>query len=209
MNRTILIGAFITIQAVAALIYFMSLAPLAGPDAAPFTSQTMQVWSGGARADIVDSFRRGPAESATPFDPLGLMLWATLLLAGSAATAWLGRVQFGAGRVWVSAGLFAVTLAAGAGAAALIITHWGGSVLYAPGSPNVAWLYMATRAFLLHLLVGYVLLIIATGLVVFDVARPHRPMGVHLVAVNWVIVAAVWLGAYLVLYLGPALTRVG
>ena len=209
MNRSILIGAFIAIQAVAALIYFTSLAPLSGPDAAPFTSQTMQVWSGGARADIVESFRRAPTESAAPFDPFGAMLWSAVLMAASALVAVAGSALFGRGRPWLAAGLFALVLAAGAGAAGLIITHWGGSVLYPAGSPNVAWLYMATRAFLMHLVIGYVLLIAVIALILFDVARPERPMGAHLVALNWVVVAVVWLGAYVGLYLAPALAHGG
>lgn len=205
MGRSIAILAFLALQGISVALYVASLSPLTGPDAPPLISDTMQVWSGGARADIVDSFRTGPTESAAPFRPFGTLMWASLAMLASLAAVAAGLLAFRANRPWLAAGGFAAALAASAGAVALIVDHWGGSVLYPAGAFNAGWLYMATRAFLAHVFIGYALLVIATGLVLLGVSRPDRPLGLHVVAANWAVVVITWLGAYVGLYAAPVL----
>lgn len=205
MSRIVTIVVFLALQTIVLVVFLAGLMPLTGANAPPLISETLQVWSGGARADVVDSFRTGPTESAAPFRPDGGLMWASLSLIASLAAGMAGWMVFVRGRTWLSAGFLAAALALGAGAAFLIITHWGGSVLYPPGAVNTAWLYMATRAFLAQFFIGYILLVVAAALVLMEVVRPERQLGLPIVAANWAVVVITWLGAYVGLYVAPVL----
>jgi hypothetical protein len=51
-----------------------------------------------------------------------------------------------------------------------------------------------------------VLMAIFTVLTIADVATADKPLGYHLVALNWLIVAIVWVGIYVALFWAPSLS---
>ena len=92
-----------------------------------------------------------------------------------------------------------------AAGAYFVIWQWSGDTAFDPPAVNVIVLYMATRTALIQLAIGWVLLAIYTVLSIAGVATAGKPMGYHLVVVNWVIVAIVWAALYLGLYVSPGL----
>jgi heme/copper-type cytochrome/quinol oxidase subunit 3 len=201
-GKTALIG-FLVLQVVVVGIWVMSLVPVLGSGAA-FISPEAHIWSGGVYSSEVDNFRmRSSALSATPFKVYEYLLWSTLLMVASAAAGWFASGAFQKARPWLSAGLSVVALGLAAGAAYYIVEQWSGDTLFPPGSVNDQALYMATRAFMIQLFIGWVLLAIYTVLTIAGLATADKPLGYHLVALNWLIVAVVWTLTYLALYLAP------
>jgi len=204
-GKTALIG-FLVLQVVVAGIWVMSLVPVLGAGI-PFISPDAHIWSGGAYSSQVGNFRSGTsALSAAPFKVYDYLLWSTLLMVASATAGWFASGAFQKARPWLSAGLSVVALGLAAGAAYFIIEQWSGDTLFPPGSVNDQVLYMATRAFMIQLLIGWVLLAIYTVLTIAGLTTADKPLGYHLVALNWLIVAVVWTVTYLALYLAPSLS---
>jgi hypothetical protein len=207
-GKTALIG-FLVLQVVVIGIWMMSLAPVMGAGI-PFISSEAHIWSGAVYGIEATNFRaRESALSAAPFSPFGHLLWATLLMAAAGAAGWFASGAFQKARPWLAAGIGIVALGLAAGAAYFIVEQWAGDTLFPPGSVNEQVLYMATRAFLMQLLVAWVLVAAFTVLTIAGFATADKPLGYHLVALNWVIVAIVWVGVYLGLYLAPSLLAGG
>lgn len=203
-GKTALIG-FLVLQVVVIGIWLMSLAPVMGAGI-PFISSDAHIWTGAIYGVEASNFRaRTSALQAAPFKPYGLLLWSTLLMAAAGIAGWLASGAFQKAKPWLAAGLGFVALGLAAGAAYFIVEQWAGDTLFPPGSVNDQVLYMATRAFLIQLFVGWVLMAVFTVLTIAGFATADKPLGYHLVALNWAIVAAVWVIAYLVLYLAPSL----
>jgi heme/copper-type cytochrome/quinol oxidase subunit 3 len=164
------------------------------------------VWSGAVFSDITTNFRaRSSALTSTPFSPTGPLLWSCLLIAASGAAAYLASRFFRRERVWLAAGLAALALALGAGAAWFIVEQFSGDTSFSPGSVAPTWLYMITRAFLIQLILGFALLALGAVLAIAGVSTPARPFGFHFVALNWMIVSVVWVAVYLGLFVLPSL----
>jgi heme/copper-type cytochrome/quinol oxidase subunit 3 len=172
---------------------------------APFLSSAQQIWSGGAFSNTTGSFRGNQGVSASKFMVDGHMLWATLLIVASGLAAWLGGGAFHRDRSWLSAALTVVALGLAAGGAYYAITQWSGDTAFEPPAINVMVLYMATRAAMIQLFTGWVLLAIYAVLSIAGISNAGRPLGYHLAVLNWVIVAIVWAALYLGLYLAPGL----
>ncbi len=203
-GKAALIG-FLVVEVVVIGIWVMSLGPLLGAGA-PFISTEAHIFTGGVYGIETSNFReQASALSAAPIKVYEHLLWATLLMAASGIVGWFASGAFQKARPWLSAGLSVVALALAAAAAYFIVEQWSGDTLFQPGMVNDQVLYMATRAFMLQLLIGWVLLAFYTVLTIAGLATADKPLGYHLVALNWLIVAVVWVGAYLGLYVAPSL----
>jgi hypothetical protein len=200
-GKTALIG-FLIIEAAVLIAWLLLLAPRAG-SGMPFIVGDLQIWTGPGATNQVGSFRGGTALAAAPFDPFDRLLWATLLMAGAAIVGWFAGGAFRSARTWLSSLLSIAALGMAAGTAYFIATQWLGDTAMAPGSVNAFWLYDITRAFLVQLLVAWVLFAIFTILAIAGVATAGRPLGYHLVVLNWLFAAIVWAGIYLGFYLAP------
>lgn len=207
-GKTALIG-FLVLQVVMIGIWMMSLTPVMGAGI-PFISRDAHIWTGPIYGIEASNFRAGEsALQAAPFRPLGLLLWSALLMAASGAVGWLASGAFQKARPWLAAGLGVVALGFAAGAAYFIVEQWAGDTMFPPGSVNEQVLYMATRAFMIQLFIGWALLAVYTVLAIAGLATADKPLGYHLVALNWLIIAVVWVIAYLGLYLAPSLLAGG
>ncbi len=182
-------------------VWLWSIIPLAGGTDADqaFISEKVQVWSrSGEGADVAARFR-----------PQGDLLTATLFLLGSLAAVFVARNDFRADKPARTLMFLGVALLAAAGAGWFIAKPWTGALMFPAGSVNTAWLYMATRAFLIQMFFGFFFLLVYGALVIGDMIAADRPRGFHLVVLNWLIVVATWVVAYLGLYLAPGLIRAG
>jgi heme/copper-type cytochrome/quinol oxidase subunit 3 len=202
-GKAALIG-FLALQAVIVAVWLTALLPLTKPGAAPFISQEMSTWSGAVFSDIAFNFRtRSSAVTSVPFSPTGPLFWATILMAVSGAVAFLASRFFRRERIWIAAGLAGLALVLGAGAAFFIVQQWSGDTVFAPGSVNTVWLYMSTRSFLIQLVLGFLFLALGAVLTIAGIATAEKPLGFHLVALNWIVVSVVWLLMYLGLFVLP------
>ena len=203
-GKTALIG-FLVLQAVMLFIWAGSLAPVMGTGI-PFISSEAHIWTGAVYGIEASNFRgQESALSASPFKPFGYLLWSAILMAISGALGWFASGAFQRARSWFAAGLGVAALGLAAGAAYYIVEQWAGDTMFPPGSVNEQVLYMATRAFVIQLFTGWALLAVYTVLAIAGLATADKPLGYHLVALNWLIVATVWVIAYLGLYLAPSL----
>jgi hypothetical protein len=200
-GKTALIG-FLVLQAAVAIFWIVSIAPLLG-SVSPLVSGANQIWSGGAFSTTTGSFRGDVGVAAGRFELFGYMLWAALLIAGSGVTAWLAGGAFHRNRTWLSAALSIVALGLAAGGAYYVITQWSGDTSFAPPMLDMTLLYMITRTAMIQLFVGWVLLAIYTVLAIAGVSNPGKPLGYHLIELNWIIVVAIWILIYLGAYLAP------
>ena len=114
-------------------------------------------------------------------------------------------VMFRRARTWLSVGLAAFGLLLGLGGIWFIVEQWSGDTMFAAGSIGPLWLYAMSRAFLIQFFIGFALLALATVSVIAGIATHERPLGFHIVALNWLVVAATWVVAYLALYVAPPL----
>ena len=200
MKRFTAVIVFLVFQVTMAGVWLWLFTPLwGGGDESAFFSSTVQVWS-----------RTGEAtEAALRFRPWGDVWSATQLLAGSAAALAGGWLSFKAGRNGVAAGLVGLALIAGAAAAWLVARQWAGATLFPEGAVNTDWLRAVTRAWLVQFFAGFALLVAFMGLLIAEHSNRNRPLGFHLVALNWMIVVVVWVAAYLALYLAPSMGQGG
>jgi heme/copper-type cytochrome/quinol oxidase subunit 3 len=202
-GKAALIG-FLVLQAVVVAVWLSALLPLTRPGSAPFISSEVGVWSGAVFSDITTNFRaRVSALTSTPFSPTGPLLWATILMVVSGAAAFFASRFFRRERIWIAAGLAAVALVLGAGAAYFIVEQFSGDTSFPSGSVNVVWLYMSTRSFLIQLILGFLFLAIGAVLAIAGIATAEKPLGFHVVALNWIVVSVVWLLVYLGLFVLP------
>lgn len=205
MRGTTAFIAFIVLQLGMLVLWIGSLAPVLGAGI-PLISDAQQIWSGGAFSNTTGSFRGDQGVSAVRFEVTANMLWATLLIAASGVAAWFSGGAFRRDRNWLSAALALAALGLGAGGAYYVITQWSGDTAFEPPALNVMVLYMATRAALIQLFAGWLLLAICSLLSISGIAHAGKPLGYHLVVLNWTIVVAVWVVVYAGLYLLPGIT---
>lgn len=204
-GKAALIG-FLLVEVALIALWATSLASLMGPNAPPFISDSSQIWSGGGYTSYSDNFRqRSTGINSAPFQLYGPLLYATLLLAASAATAVVARTFFVRGKGMIAAGALVATLALGAGAAWFIATQWEGGTFFPPHTVNTGWLYTATRTFLIDMGVGYVAVVAYLGLVIADVSKDRTPLGFNFAVLNWLLVVVLWIGLYVGLFVLPSL----
>lgn len=201
-GKAALIG-FLVLQAAMLIFWIGSLAPVV--DSGPMVSSAQQIWSGGAFSTTTGSFRGDVGVSATKFEVFGPMLWAAALIVLAGIAGWIAGGAFHRDQSWLAAGLAVVALGLSAAGAYFVIGQWSGDTAFEPPAVNVLVLYMVTRAALIQLAIGWVLLAVYAVLSIAGLATAGKPMGYHLVVVNWAIIAIVWAALYLGVYLSPGL----
>jgi hypothetical protein len=200
-GKAALIG-FLVLQAAMLVFWIGSLAPVIG--SGPMVSDAQQIWSGGVFSNTTGSFRGDQGVSAAKFEIVGPMLWGSALIVLAGLVGWIAGGQFHKNRSWIAAGLAVVALGLAAGGAYFVVQQWAGDTAFEPPAVSMVVLYMATRAALIQLAVGWVLLAIYTVLAIAGLSNAGRPLGYHLAVVNWAIVAIVWAALYLGLYASPS-----
>ncbi len=204
MRGTAALVGFLLVQAAMLVLWAGSLAPVLGAGA-PFISDAQQIWSGGAFSTTTGSFRGDQGVSAAKFEIAGPMLWATLLIVVSGLAGFFAGGAFRRDLGWLSAGLAIAALGLAVGGAYFAIGQWSGDTAFDPPATNVMVLYMATRAALIQLAIGWVLMAACVVLAIAGVATAGKPLGYHLAVLNWMIVAIIWVALYLGLYAAPGL----
>src|SRR5262245_56942977 len=193
-GKAALIG-FLVLQAAMLIYWIGSLAPVLG--AAPLVSDAQQIWSGGVFSTMTSSFRGNAGLSSEKFDLAGPMLWGSALIVLAGIAGWLAGGEFHKNRTWISTGLAVVALGLATGGAFFVVEQWSGDTAFNPPAIDVNVLYMATRTALVQLAIGWVLFAIYTVLAIAGISNAGKPLGFHLVVVNWAIVAIVWAALFL------------
>jgi hypothetical protein len=201
-GKAALIG-FLVLQAAILIYWIGSLGPVVGSGA--MVSDAQQIWSGGVFSNTTGSFRGQQGVAATKFEAAGPMLWGSALIVMGGLVGWLAGGEFHRNRSWIAAGLAVVALGLAAGGAFFVVQQWAGDTAFEPPAVNVIVLYMATRTALVQLAAGWVLFAVYTVLSIAGLSTAGRPLGYHLVVVNWAVVAIVWAALYLGLYAMPGL----
>jgi heme/copper-type cytochrome/quinol oxidase subunit 3 len=187
--------AFIALQAVVSagwLSAWLSIAPEAATGM--LNRGSAQLWSAS-----------GPGVGGELIDPWNELLTATLLLLGSAASAFMSRQDFIAGHSARAALYLAAALGLSAISIWLIAAQWTEPTVFPEGYPDIALIFAATRAFITQFFIGYLVLTGYLMLVVLGKASAPQPRGFHLAVVNWWVVTASWALLYLAAYAGPQL----
>ena len=204
MSRKVALVGFLLVQVIAVVLWVTAILPYLGE--AVINAQ--QIWSGRGFSNISSNFRSGSqVVLATPFQPNGPLMWATLFMLAAGAAAIAAIFVFRKSRIWFAVGLAVLALALGAAGNWFIADQWlSGDTSFPQGFLHVYLLYGLSQAFNIQFFVGFILLALSVVLLIAGVATKQKPLGFHVVALNWAVVAAVWVVTYLVLYLAPSLS---
>lgn len=206
MHRKAALIGFLAVQAIVIALWIGAVLPLMREGGPSFIGTADETFTGRIFSALSFNFRSGETSVVSPrFDPAGPLLWATLLMLGSGAVGFVALFMFRRAKVWLSVGLAAVALLVGLGGVWFIVEQWSGDTTFPAGSVGPLWLYAMARAFLLQFFIGFALLALATVSVIAGFSTKERPLGFHVVALNWVVVAATWVVSYLALYVAPPL----
>ena len=207
MNRKAALVGFLILQAIAVGLWINAALPYLGASASSGAQDGCQIWSGGAYSDLSSNFRSGSQVVLVPqFDSAGPFLWATLLIIAGGASAIGSLYAFRKAKVWLAVGLAGLGLALGAGGYWFLASQWSGDTSFSPGFLHAYLLYGLAQAFNIQFFIGFALLALSTVAVIAGLATREKPWGFHVVALNWAVVAGVWLVAYLALYVAPSLS---
>jgi hypothetical protein len=197
--------AFIGVQVLAAIFWLSALLPNIGPGADPLVESAQQIWSGGGHSIVDSDFRSGrnvvgvarfqPVGDIAKLDPSPLMVGTLLMLLAGAGAA-IAIYLFRTSALYASAAAI-VALLAGLGGCAFIAMQWLGDTAFPPGYLNAYLLNALTRAFLLQVALGFVFLGVPAILAIAGVVTRERALGFRWAALNWVVVAAVWVAFYI------------
>jgi hypothetical protein len=197
--------AFVGVQALALVFWLMALLPNIGPGADPVVESAQQIWSGGGHSIVDSDFRSGrnivgvgrfhPVGDLAAFDPAPLLAGTLLMLlagAGAVVAIYLFKT-----RVLYASGIAIAALIAGLGGCVFIAMQWLGDTAFPPGFLNAYLLNALTRAFLLQVALGFVFLAVPAILAIAGVVTRERPLGFRWAALNWLVVAAIWVVFYI------------
>lgn len=206
MSRKAALIGFLFIQVIAIVLWVTALLPLMQPGGPPFIGTADETFTGRIFSAVSFNFRSGETSIVSPrFDPMGPLLYASLLMLAAGAAGFASFLMFRRAKTWLSVGLAAAGLLLGLGGIWFIVEQWSGDTMFAAGSVGPLWLYAMSRAFLIQFFIGFALLALSTVAVIAGFATKERPLGFHVVALNWVIVAATWVVTYLAMYVAPPL----
>jgi len=203
MSRKTALLAFLAIQAISIVLWVMPLIQFlqAGH---PLVDPAQQIWSGGASSLIDSNFRTGEEFLlAATFDPYKHMLPATLAFVAAGLAAAGAIVLWRRSKTWFAVGAAIVALLLGAAGNWFIATQWQGDTAFPPGYLNADLLYAFSRAFNMQFFIGFALFAVSTVLIIAGIATREKPMGFQIVALNWIVIAAIWLAMWVFLYVLP------
>ena len=203
MSRKTALLAFLAIQAVSIVLWVMPLIQFlqAGN---PLVDPAQQIWSGGASSLIDSNFRTGQEFLlAATFDPFKYMLSATLAFVAAGLAAAGAIFLWRRSKAWFAVGAAIVALLLGATGNWFIATQWQGDTAFPPGYLNADLLYAFSRAFNMQFFIGFALFAVSTVLIIAGIATRERPMGFQIVALNWIVIAIIWLVMWAFLYVLP------
>lgn len=203
MGRKTAFLGFLAIQAISVVLWAMPLIQFM-QTGHPFVDPAQQIWSGGASSLIDSNFRTGEEFLlAATFDPYKHMLPATLLFAVAALAAFGAIFLWRRAKTWFAVGVAIAALLLGAAGNWFIATQWQGDTAFPPGYLNADLLYAFSRAFNMQFFIGFALFAVSTVLVIAGIATRERPLGFQIVALNWIVIAVVWLAMWAFLYVLP------
>ncbi len=206
MSRKAAFIGFLVLQAIAIVLWVSALLPLAQPGGPPFVGTADETFTGRIFSAVSFNFRSGETSIVSPrFDPLGPLLWASLLLLAAGVAGGASLLMFRRAKTWLSVGLASAGLLLGLGGVWFIVEQWSGDTMFAAGSVGPLWLYAMSRAFLLQFFIGFALLALSIVAVIAGFATKERPLGFHVVALNWLVIAVTWVVTYVALYVAPPL----
>lgn len=209
MGRKAALFGFLAIQVVSIALWAIPFVQFlqAGH---PLVDPAQQIWSGGANSLIDSNFRTGQEFLLAPtFDPFASFLTASLLF-GAGGLAAVGAIfLWRRSKVWLAIGLSLAALLLGAGGNWFIATQWQGDSAFPPGYLNADLLYAFSRAFNMQFFIGFALYAVSVVLVIAGVASRQRPMGYQVVALNWIVIATIWLAMWVFLYVLPHKPQLG
>lgn len=204
MSRKAALFGFLVIQAIVIALWLGAVLPLAREGGPPFISPADETFTGRIFSALSYNFRSGETSVVSPrFDPAGPLLWATLLMLASGGVGAAALMSFKRAKIWLSVALAAGALLLGLGGIWLIVEQWSGDTTFRTGSVGPLWLYAMARVYLLQFFIGFALFALSTVAVIAGFSTNQRPLGFHVVALNWIVVAATWLVTYLALYVAP------
>ncbi|MCC7046531.1 MAG: hypothetical protein IT562_07465 [Alphaproteobacteria bacterium] len=201
-RKTALIG-FLAIQAISIVLWLMPLIQFlqAGH---PLVDPAQQIWSGGASSLIDSNFRTGQEFLlAATFDPYKYMLPATLAFVAAGLAAAGAIFLWRRSKTWFAVGAAIAALLLGATGNWFVATQWQGDTAFPPGYLNADLLYAFSRAFNMQFFIGFALFAVSTVLIIAGIATRERPMGFQIVALNWIVIASLWLAMWVFLYVLP------
>lgn len=201
-RKTALLG-FLAIQVIAIVLWTIPLIQFlqAGH---PLVDPAQQIWSGGANSLIDSNFRTGEEFLLAPaFNPFGSLLTATYFMAGAGAVSLVAIILWRRSKLWFAVAASIAAILLGAAGNWYIATQWQGDSAFPPGYLNADLLYAFSRAFNMQFYIGFALYAVSVVLVIAGFATKERPLGYQLVALNWIVIALIWLAMWVFLYVLP------
>ena len=203
MARKAALLGFLAIQAVSIALWLSALLPFL-TNGRPLVDEAQQIWSGGGFSTLDSSFRSGREVVLAPrFNPYGVLLTGTILMLTAAAAAIAAIVLWRRSRVWFAVGAAIAALLFGAAGNWFIATQWQGDSAFPPGYLNADLLYALSKTFNTLFYIGFALYAVSVVLVIAGFATKERPLGYQIVALNWIVIAVIWLAMWVFLYVLP------
>lgn len=203
MGRKAAVFGFLAIQAISVALWLSALVPFL-TNGRPLVETAQQIWSGGGYSTLESSFRSGRDVVLAPqFNPYGVLLTGTLLMLAAGAAAIGAIFLWRRSKVWIAVGAAVLALLLGAAGNWFIATQWQGDTSFQPGYLNADLLYALSKTFNTLFYAGFALFAVSTVLVIAGFATRERPLGFQAVAINWVLLAAIWLVLFVVLFVIP------
>jgi hypothetical protein len=203
MARKAALLGFLAIQAISVALWLSALLPFL-TNGRPLVETAQQIWSGGGFSTLDSSFRSGREVLLAPqFNPWGVMLTGTILMVVAGAAAAGAIVLWRKSNVWFAVGLAIGALLLGAAGNWFIATQWQGDTSFQPGYLNADLLYALSKTFNTLFYISFALFAVSTVLVIAGIATREKPLGFQVVAINWVLLAAIWLALFVTLFVIP------
>jgi hypothetical protein len=203
MGRKATFFGFLAVQALSIALWVSAAAPFLGRGQ-PLVETAQQIWSGGGFSQLDSSFRIGRNVVLAPsFNPFGVMLTGSIFMVFAALAAAGAIFLWSRSKVWFAVGAAVVALLLGAAGNWYIATQWQGDTAFAPGYLDTGLLYSLSKAFNTQFYIGFALFAVSTVLVIAGLATRERPLGFQYAAINWIIIAVVWMASWGLLYVMP------
>lgn len=203
--------AFLAVQVIAVVLWLMAFLPALAPGQPPLFESAQQIWSGGGHSNVETNFRTGqgivgverfhPVGDIGALAPAPLLIGTLLMLLAGALAA--GSIYLFKSRLLAASVAAICALLAGLAGCAFIAMQWQGDTAFPPDFLNTYLLNGLTRAFLMQVGLGFILLAIPSVLAIAGIVTRERPLGFRFAALNWIVVAVVWIVFYVACHVLP------